>query len=201
MSLLWHSVPHYLLIPLDYSHLHCTHSPLYIREDEQVTRAAAQSFSPYAKPIHNVLSFHAQYPLDVCLPATNWLKKISENLQEHSWLHMGFSFLSPYSNAFQVQQSRALQDCQEVLMGCSGSVIQHWLANYHSPLSLHQLAAWDNWDSTGASVLKAAHTDEEPRRAAKAAAHPPDQHCSPGHAVWPSAFKRGAVLSPQQLAL
>lgn len=84
MSLLRHSVPHYLLIPLDYSHLHCTHSPLYIREDEQVTRAAAQSFSPHLKSIHNVLSFHAQNPLDVCLPATNWLKKISESLQEHS---------------------------------------------------------------------------------------------------------------------
>lgn len=58
------------------------------------------------------------------------------------------AFLSSYSNAFQVQPSRAIQDCWEVLMGCSGSVIQPWLANYHTPLSLHQLAAWDNWNNT-----------------------------------------------------
>lgn len=54
-------------------------------------------------------------------------------------------------------------------MGCSGSGIQHWLADFHTPLSLHQLAVCDN---RGASVLKVAHIGEEPRRAPKATAHP-----------------------------
>lgn len=49
MSRFRHSVPHYLLIPLDHSHLYCTPSPLCIREDEQVTHAVLSSHKAHTQ--------------------------------------------------------------------------------------------------------------------------------------------------------